>query len=53
MPIRAENRARYPKEWPVISLCQRCHNRHDAPNRRAGIRDRTMNTHDLLEAPTP
>jgi hypothetical protein len=99
MPIRAENRARYPKEWPLISLwvrvsacwrcewcnarqgephpitgskvvltvahvlndapedvrpqnlaalCQRCHNRHDAASRRAGIRDRTMNTHDLL-----
>ena len=91
MPIRAEMRHRYPKEWPAIShlirwlanwecewcgagngqphpetgskvvltvahilndepedcrpanlaaLCQRCHNRHDMPSRRAGIRKR-------------
>jgi 5-methylcytosine-specific restriction endonuclease McrA len=87
MPIRPENKARYPKDWPAISrairaragnrcewcaatngephpitlsrvvltvahldhtpencspenlkaLCQRCHNRYDAPVRRAGI----------------
>lgn len=96
MPIRPENRARYPKDWPAISLrireraewrcefvengercearqgmphpltgskvvltvahldhtpencadenllagCQRCHNRYDAPMRRAGIKAR-------------
>lgn len=90
MPIRPENRARYPTDWPEISrrirdkagnkcewcpavngephpvtgskvvltvahldhtpenctddnlaaLCQRCHNRYDAPTRRAGIRQR-------------
>lgn len=92
MPIRPENRARYPKDWKAISLsireraawrcetegcgaengkphpitgskvvltvahldhtpencdpdnlrawCQRCHNRYDAPMRRAGIKSR-------------
>ena len=92
MPIRPENRARYPKDWKLRSrfvrfvrargkcewcgaahgephpltgsvvvlttahvfddrpesssllnlaaLCQRCHNRHDAPMRRHGIRER-------------
>jgi hypothetical protein len=91
MPIRAEMKARYPSEWPLISLsvravagwrcqwcaaangephpitgsrvvltvahvlndepedvrpenlaalCQRCHNHHDGPSRRAGIRRR-------------
>ena len=101
MPIRAENRARYPRDWPAISLaireraqqrcedcgaangqphpvtgsrvvltvahldhqpencapenlrawCQRCHNRYDAPQRRAGIRQRAracMAIGDLL-----
>ena len=102
MPIRAENKALYPKEWPLISLtiralagfkcewcgaangkphpetgskvvltvahldhdpshcgdkinlaalCQRCHNRYDAPVRRAGIRARlraTMAIGDLV-----
>jgi len=94
MPIRPENRARYPKDWPLRSrfvrfvrarglcewcgarhgephpitgstvvlttahvhddrpeaasllnlaaLCQRCHNRHDNPKRRAGIRARAI-----------
>ena len=104
MPIRPENRARYPKDWKAISLrirneraesrceclgecgqdhdgrcdainyephpqtgskviltvahldhvpencdddnlkamCQRCHNRYDAPMRRAGIRERAF-----------
>ena len=104
MPIRAENRDRYPPDWPVISLwvrvcaawrcewcdavqgephpitgskvvltvahldhttgpedvrpsnlaclCQRCHNRHDAADRAAGIRSRAraaLRTDDLLE----
>ena len=97
MPIRAENRSRYPKDWPAISraireragqrcehvddaglrcramngephpvtlsrvvltvahldhqpencdpsnlraMCQRCHNRYDAPMRRRGIAER-------------
>ena len=90
MPIRPENKARYPKDWKAISLsireramqrceechasngephpvtrskvvltvahldhqpencapsnlrawCQRCHNRYDAPMRRAGIKER-------------
>lgn len=90
MPIRPENKARYPKDWPAISrrireregnrckwcpaengkphpitgsivvltvahldhtpehcgddnlaaLCQRCHNRYDAPMRRRGIQTR-------------
>ena len=90
MPIRPENKARYPKDWPAISkrireraggkcewcpaengkphpvtgsrvvltvahldhtpeniadenlkaLCQRCHNRYDAPMRRAGMQAR-------------
>lgn len=104
MPIRPENRARYPKDWKAISarirferaggvcectgecgldhdgrcdavhaephprtgskvvlttahlndpiedcsdenlraMCQQCHNRYDAPMRRAGIRERAM-----------
>lgn len=92
MPIRPENRARYPRNWKQISaaireraankcewcgarngeqhpvtgskvvlttahldhtpehndpsnlasLCQRCHNRYDAPVRRAGIRERQL-----------
>ena len=101
MPIRAENKARYPKDWKAISLsiraragnkceecaavngephpltgskvvlttahldhtpencdpsnlrawCQRCHNRYDAPTRRAGIKSRfhaTLAEKDLL-----
>ncbi len=93
MPIRPENRARYPKDWPALSrrirferaqgrcewcgavhgaphpvtgsrvvltvahlnhqpedcrednlaaLCQRCHNRYDAPVRAAGVRARRL-----------
>lgn len=102
MPIRAENKARYPKDWKAISVaireragnvcedcgakngephpltgsrvvltvahlnhtpedcapenlrawCQRCHNRYDAPTRRAGIRERfraTLAAKDLLD----
>lgn len=102
MPIRAENRCRYPVDWKFISLrvreragqkcewcpaengkphpdtgsivvltvahldhqpencapenlralCQRCHNRYDAPNRRAGIVARArdaLRVPDLLE----
>lgn len=100
MPIRPENKARYPKDWPAISrrireragqrcegsplfpdcraengqphpvtgsrvvltvahldhvpencgddnlkaMCQRCHNRYDAPMRRAGIASRLRAT---------
>jgi hypothetical protein len=96
MPIRPENRARYPKDWAIRSrfvrfvrargrcewcgavhgephpltgsivvlttahvhddrpeassllnlaaLCQRCHNRHDMPKRRAGIVERRRAT---------
>ena len=102
MPIRAENKSRYPKDWKAISArirqragnrceecgaengkphpltgsrvvlttahldhtpencdpanlrawCQRCHNRYDAPMRRAGIRQRAraaLACGDLLE----
>lgn len=94
MPIRPENRGRYPKDWKLRSrfvrfyrarnqcewcgaknyephpvtgskvvltvahvfddrpeasnllnlaaLCQRCHNRHDAANRRKGIKERRL-----------
>jgi 5-methylcytosine-specific restriction endonuclease McrA len=99
MPIRPENKARYPAEWPLISLtvralagfecawcdarqgephpitgsrvvltvahldhqpencadpenmkalCQRCHNRYDAPMRRRGIKARAR---DALRVP--
>ncbi|MBC6441213.1 MAG: hypothetical protein GDA49_12565 [Rhodospirillales bacterium] len=105
MPIRPENRHRYPPDWPAISrrirferaagrcehcgaahgephpvtgsrvvltvahldhtpehcgddnlaaLCQRCHNRYDAPMRRAGILARTRARaacHDLFTPP--
>jgi len=96
MPIRPENRSRYPKDWKLRShfvrfvrgkgrcewcgaihgqphqitgskviltaahiydhnpeaaslmnlagLCQRCHNTHDAPMRRAGIKQRAEST---------
>lgn len=101
MPIRPENKDRYPKDWKQISLrireragqkcedcgvenysirdgskivltvahldhtpencadenlkawCQRCHNRYDAPMRRAGIKQRKRAgaaIGDLLEA---
>ena len=63
MPIRAENRSRYPKEWPLISLwvrvcagwrcCQRCHLNHDRPHHRAvrAANQRVaMATPDLMEA---
>jgi 5-methylcytosine-specific restriction endonuclease McrA len=100
MPIRPENKDRYPKDWKQISLrireragqkcedcgvenysirdgskivltvahldhtpencadenlkawCQRCHNRYDAPMRRAGIKQRkreALGIADLLE----
>jgi 5-methylcytosine-specific restriction endonuclease McrA len=102
MPIRPENKDRYPKDWPQISArireragqkcedcgvanysirdgskivltvahldhtpencadenlrawCQRCHNRYDAPMRRAGIKRRqreALGIADLLDPP--
>ena len=34
------------------ALCQRCHNTYDAPNRRAGIRERARaHTPDIFEEP--
>ena len=36
MPIKPENKARYPKNWKQIriSILERCHNRYDAEHRK-------------------
>lgn len=105
MPIRPENKAKYPANWKAISahrrlfwagnrcewcgaiqhhphpktgskvvlttahlnhieedcrdenlrsLCQKCHNTYDAPNRRKGIRQRSAaNQRELFTCPLP
>lgn len=43
MPIRPENKDRYPKNWKseiVPRIRERSGNRYDAPMRRKGIQDR-------------